>query len=67
MSETVEKLDRPRSGWKQVLPQERYDTVRMPAALSAAHRARLEEIARTCPVARSLSSEVKQEIVFEYG
>jgi len=42
-------------------------TVRMPAGLSAEHRARLEEIARTCPVARSLSSDVDQRIGFEYG
>jgi putative redox protein len=42
-------------------------TVRMPASLESAHRARLEEIARTCPVARSLSPEVEQEIRFEYG
>jgi putative redox protein len=42
-------------------------TVRMPAGLEAAHRTRLEEIARTCPVARSLSPEVEQEIRFVYG
>jgi putative redox protein len=41
-------------------------TVRMSADLEAAHRARLEEIARTCPVARSLSADVDQEIRFEY-
>jgi putative redox protein len=41
-------------------------TVRMSADIEAAHRARLEEIARTCPVARSLSADVDQEIRFEY-
>jgi uncharacterized OsmC-like protein len=38
----------------------------MSADIEAAHRARLEEIARTCPVARSLSADVDQEIRFEY-
>ena len=41
--------------------------IRMPAALSPEHRARLEEIARTCPVARSLNPEIDAGIEFEYG
>lgn len=38
----------------------------MPAGLDAAHRAKLEEIARTCPVALSLSKEIELPIVFRY-
>lgn len=42
-------------------------TLRMPADLSAEHRARLEEIARTCPVARSLHPDIGLEMEFEYA
>jgi uncharacterized OsmC-like protein len=38
----------------------------MPRGLSAAHRARYEEIARTCPVARSLHPDVAVPMVFRY-
>jgi uncharacterized OsmC-like protein len=38
----------------------------MPAGIAPEHRARLEEIARTCPVARSLNPEVKVPISFGY-
>ena len=38
----------------------------MPKEVKAEHRARLEEIARTCPVARSLHPEVKVPIEFRY-
>lgn len=38
----------------------------MPAGLSAAERARMEEIARTCPVARSLSPDVEAPMSFHY-
>ncbi len=41
--------------------------IRMPEGLSAEHRERLEEIARTCPVARSIHPEIAAEIEFEYG
>jgi putative redox protein len=41
--------------------------VRMPAALTPEQRSRLEHIARSCPVARSLSPEVEQQVEFEYG
>jgi putative redox protein len=41
--------------------------IRMPAELTAEQRERLEQIARTCPVARSLSPEVEQQVEFEYG
>jgi putative redox protein len=41
--------------------------IRMPAGLTAEQRARLEDIARSCPVARSLSPEVEQEVEFEYA
>jgi putative redox protein len=40
--------------------------IRMPATLTPEHRARLERIARECPVARSLSPEVEQRVEFEY-
>ncbi len=39
----------------------------MPAGLEAPHRARLEEIARGCPVARSLSTEVAIPMSFRYS
>lgn len=38
----------------------------LPASIRPEHRARLEEIARTCPVARSLSSELEHAMEFEY-
>jgi putative redox protein len=38
----------------------------MPAGLSAAHRARLEEVAHGCPVSRSLHPDVKVPISFHY-
>jgi putative redox protein len=40
--------------------------VDMPAGLSAEHRARLEEVGRGCPVARSLHPEVAVPLVFHY-
>jgi uncharacterized OsmC-like protein len=41
-------------------------TIEMPAGLSSAHRARMEEIARNCPVARSLHPDVRAPIEFHY-
>ena len=41
-------------------------TITMPAGLSSEQRARLEHIARTCPVDRSLLPEIERETVFEY-
>ncbi|MGZ3461176.1 MAG: OsmC family protein [Archangium sp.] len=38
----------------------------MPAGLSAAHRARLEEVGLGCPVARSLHPDVKLPMTFRY-
>jgi uncharacterized OsmC-like protein len=38
----------------------------MPPGLSAAHRARLEEVARGCPVTRSLHPDVKLPLTFRY-
>lgn len=38
----------------------------LPASLSPAHRARLEEIARTCPVALSVSKEIALPLSFKY-
>ena len=40
--------------------------IRMPKELPADQRARFEEIARTCPVARSLSGDLKLPVTFEY-
>lgn len=40
--------------------------VRMPGGLTAEQRERLEQIARGCPVAKSLSPEVEQAVEFEY-
>ncbi|XXF75744.1 OsmC family protein [Myxococcaceae bacterium GXIMD 01537] len=40
--------------------------IAMPAGLSAAHRARMEEVAHGCPVARSLHPDVKLPISFTY-
>ena len=40
--------------------------VEMPAEVRPEHRARLEEIARTCPVARSLHPDVKVPFEFRY-
>jgi putative redox protein len=39
----------------------------MPREATPEHRARLEEIARTCPVARSLHPDVKLPIEFRYA
>lgn len=41
-------------------------TIRMPGDLSPEHRARLEQIAHTCPVARSLHPDIAMEMRFEY-
>ena len=38
----------------------------MPAGLSAAHRARMEEVAHGCPVMRSLHPDVKLPLSFRY-
>jgi len=38
----------------------------MPASLEQGQRAFLEEVARTCPVARSLLDDIEKEFVFEY-
>jgi uncharacterized OsmC-like protein len=38
--------------------------LRMPRGVPAAHRARLEEVGRTCPVARSLHPDVKVPMRF---
>ncbi|NVJ22827.1 MULTISPECIES: OsmC family protein [Myxococcus] len=40
--------------------------LQMPAGLSAEHRARLEQVGRECPVARSLHPEVKLPMTFSY-
>ncbi|HEX8274079.1 MAG TPA: OsmC family protein [Longimicrobiaceae bacterium] len=42
-------------------------TVRMPAGLTAEQRERLEGVARTCPVERSLHPDVRREFTFVYG
>jgi len=41
-------------------------TIRLPAALTPEQRARLEEAALTCPVARSLLPEVRKDVEFVY-
>ncbi len=41
-------------------------SIRMFPGLSAAQRARFEEIGRTCPVARSLHPDVRAEMTFAY-
>jgi len=38
----------------------------MPSGIDATHRPSLEEAARTCPVALSLSPKVKTDVVFRY-
>jgi putative redox protein len=40
--------------------------IQMPAGLSRAHRARMEETAHGCPVARSLHPDLKLPISFTY-
>jgi putative redox protein len=40
--------------------------IRMPAGLNAQQRARLEEVGRGCPVARSLHPELKLAMTFNY-
>lgn len=48
----------------------RIETLRLqmtlPASLSAEHRKRMEEIARTCPVHRSLHPDIQLPMTFEY-
>jgi uncharacterized OsmC-like protein len=41
-------------------------TVRMPAGLTPEQRERLESVARTCPVERSLHPDVRRELTFVY-
>lgn len=40
--------------------------IRMPAGLTEEQRARLEGVARTCPVERSLLPEIRREVEFLY-
>lgn len=40
--------------------------IEMSAGLSRAHRARLEQVAHECPVARSLHPDVKLPMTFQY-
>jgi len=41
-------------------------TIRMPAALTDEQRRRLEAVARSCPVERSLLPEIRREVEFVY-
>lgn len=41
-------------------------TIRMPGGLSPEHRRRLENVARSCPVNRSLLPEIEHEVEFVY-
>lgn len=41
--------------------------IRMPAGLTGEQRARLEAVARSCPVERSLLPEIRREMEFLYG
>ena len=41
--------------------------IEMPREVRGEHRARLEEVARTCPVARSLHPDVKVPMEFRYA
>jgi putative redox protein len=41
-------------------------TIRMPAGLTPDQRGKLEHTARTCPVHRSLLSEITREVTFVY-
>lgn len=41
--------------------------IRMPAGLSQEHRGRLEAIAHTCPVAKSVHPDIAVEMKFEYA
>ena len=41
-------------------------TVRMPAGLTPEQRERLESVARTCPVERSLHPDVRRDFTFVY-
>jgi putative redox protein len=40
--------------------------IQMPPGLTRAHRARLEEVAHGCPVARSIHPDLKQPMTFTY-
>ena len=40
--------------------------IRMPPGLTAEQRERLERVARTCPVDRSLHPDVQREVEFVY-
>ena len=42
-------------------------TIVMPGGLDAAQQQRLEHIARTCPVDRSLFADIEREVSFEYA
>jgi len=41
-------------------------TIRMPAGLDSQQRTRMEDVARSCPVARSLLPEIELDFNFEY-
>jgi hypothetical protein len=41
-------------------------TIRMPAALDERQRTTLENVARTCPVHRSLLPEISKDVQFVY-
>lgn len=40
--------------------------IHMPGGLTEEQKAQLEQVARTCPVARSLAPEIRQEVEFVY-
>jgi uncharacterized OsmC-like protein len=42
-------------------------TIRMPAGLTPEQRDRLEHVARTCPVDRSLLPDIRREVEFVYA
>ena len=41
-------------------------TIRMPGGLASQQRARLEDVARNCPVHRSLAPEITRDVEFVY-